>query len=181
MTFNPKDRHLLNIIIEASNLIAEEKRLLNPSLALVLVHDIVLNRGGIQAPTGPVKQAVLRHKTRLKAEWIKTNLRTKVNAGGNAAVNKYRFVRVNTNLWTLNHALDHYQSRGFSLLQSTGEARPEKLSVLHASILAYNLVAFRWFSRDDHVDNLLCFPSGTSFEEDSAYISGKAIIQDKAS
>lgn len=54
-------------MIAASKLLTEEKKITSVNLALVLVHDVLLS-GGIQAGDGPLKQAVLRHKTRLRGE-----------------------------------------------------------------------------------------------------------------
>lgn len=55
-------------VIQASKLLVEEKKKITSSnLALVLVHDTLL-ANGIQAGDGPIKQAILRHKTRLRSE-----------------------------------------------------------------------------------------------------------------
>jgi len=62
----------------------EEKRHLNPNFALVLVHDLLLAKG-IQASDGPVKQAVLRHKTRLQAEWTKLKIKKGVTSNEDLA------------------------------------------------------------------------------------------------
>ena len=45
----------------------ERKKLTSVNLALVLVHDLLLS-DGIQAGDGPIKQAVLRHRTRMHGE-----------------------------------------------------------------------------------------------------------------
>lgn len=45
------------------------------NLALVLVHDVLLSKNGIQAGDGPVKQAILRHKTRLNGEFQKIKIK----------------------------------------------------------------------------------------------------------
>lgn len=37
------------------------------------------------------------------------------------------------------------------------------------------------FARDEHIPDLLLFAPQTSFQEDPAYLSGKVILQDKAS
>ena len=47
---------------------------ISPSLALVLVHDLLCSKGGINAANGQIKDAILRHKTRLKAEYVKARL-----------------------------------------------------------------------------------------------------------
>jgi len=52
----------------------EECKLTSINLALVLVHDLLLARG-IQASDGPIKQAILRHKTRLHGEFQKIKIK----------------------------------------------------------------------------------------------------------
>ena len=62
-------------VIVAAKLLKQERRIKSLNLALVLVHDLLLAPGGIQAGDGPVKQAVLRHKTRLHGELEKLKIR----------------------------------------------------------------------------------------------------------
>ena len=50
------------------------KARISRSLALVLVHDLLCSKQGIAAATGPVKEAILRHKTRLKSEYVRAQL-----------------------------------------------------------------------------------------------------------
>ena len=42
---------------------------------MLLVHDLIFARGGIQASDGPTKQAIMRHKTRLQAELVKLKVK----------------------------------------------------------------------------------------------------------
>jgi putative methyltransferase len=72
----------LKDIITASGLLKQERKIKSPNLALVLVHDLLLAPGGIQAGDGPIKQGVLRHKTRLHGELQK--LKIKRGAKSNA-------------------------------------------------------------------------------------------------
>lgn len=62
------DKPVLLDVIEAAKLLKEERKVTSKNLALVLVHDLLL-ANGIQAGDGPVKQAILRHKTRLNSEF----------------------------------------------------------------------------------------------------------------
>ncbi|SRR5258708_35320941 len=68
------DKPALVEVIAAASLLKQEKKITSRSLALVLVHDLLLS-GGIQAGDGPVKQALLRHKTRLRSEWQRVKIR----------------------------------------------------------------------------------------------------------
>ena len=66
----------MNTIIDASPLLKQErKQISNRHLALLLVHDLLFARGGIQAGDGPIKQAIMRHKTRLQAELTKLKVK----------------------------------------------------------------------------------------------------------
>lgn len=62
-------------ILKASSLIKLEKRIItSQNLALVLVHDLLFSKG-IEAGDGPIKQAILRHKTRLHSELVKIKIK----------------------------------------------------------------------------------------------------------
>jgi 25S rRNA (cytosine2278-C5)-methyltransferase len=50
------------------------KAKISSSLALVLVHDLLCSKGGIAAASGQIKDAILRHKTRLKADFVRAQL-----------------------------------------------------------------------------------------------------------
>ncbi|KAF7312122.1 SAM-MT-RSMB-NOP domain-containing protein [Mycena indigotica] len=165
-----KFRASLLEVIKAAQLMKEErKKLTSLNLALVLVHDLLL-AGGIQAGDGPIKQAVLRHKARLNGELQKLKARKGVRSNADLgqspdarAANIPRYVRVNTNAWSLDTALEYLASQGH-MLQESLEGSHEKI-----------------FAKDAHIPNLLLFPAQTSFLEDTAYKSGKFILQDKAS
>jgi len=120
----------------------EEKKITSRSLALVLVHDLLL-AGGIQAGDGPVKQALLRHKTRLRGEWqrrkIKRGAKTDgemaladdVRAGRLAVLFSFvldgdenfsakldripRYARINALKWTVDEAIMAFQKSGYVL------------------------------------------------------------------
>ncbi|KAK7032869.1 S-adenosyl-L-methionine-dependent methyltransferase [Favolaschia claudopus] len=158
---------LLDVIQEAKLMKEERKKLTSINLALVLVHDVLL-AGGIQAGDGPIKQAILRHKTRLHGEFQKIKIKRGAHSnadlaqtGDARAAQIPRYVRVNTAKWSLEDAIQYLVSQGFTMDDS--------------------LVSIKSFSRDEHVPNLLLFPAQTTFHDDSAYKSGKLILQDKAS
>ena len=69
------DKTALTDVINAAKLLKEERKITTKNLALVLVHDLLLTGGGIQAGDGPVKQAVLRHKTRLNSEFQRIKIK----------------------------------------------------------------------------------------------------------
>ncbi|KAI0077870.1 S-adenosyl-L-methionine-dependent methyltransferase [Panus rudis PR-1116 ss-1] len=167
-----KYKDVLNEVLNASQLLKEErKKITSRNLALVLVHDLLL-ANGIQASEGPVKQAVLRHKTRLHSEFTKIKVKRGAKSteelarsSDHRAANIPRYIRVNTACWTLPEAIGIFTSRGYTLCQAT---TTEKLRG-------------KTFAQDEHIPNLLLFPSDTQFNEDPLYHSGKIILQDKAS
>ena len=79
------DKPALEEVIAAASLLKQEKKITSQSLALVLVHDLLLS-GGIQAGDGPVKQAMLRHKTRLRSEWQRVKIRRGAKTDGELAL-----------------------------------------------------------------------------------------------
>lgn len=68
------DKAVLLDIISAARILQEERKITSKNLALVLVHDLLFAKG-IQAGDGPVKQAILKHKTRLRSELQKLKIR----------------------------------------------------------------------------------------------------------
>lgn len=69
------DKSVLCDIISAADLLKQERqKITSLHLALLLVHDLLFSRG-IQAGNGPIKQAVLRHKTRLNGELQKLKIK----------------------------------------------------------------------------------------------------------
>lgn len=70
---------MLNDVLDASKLLKEEKKITSRNLALVLLHDLLLAKG-IQASEGPVKQAILRHKTRLHSEFTRIKIKKGVKS-----------------------------------------------------------------------------------------------------
>lgn len=70
---------LLDVIQASKLLVEEKKKITSVNLALVLVHDTLL-ANGIQAGDGPIKQAILRHKTRLNSELQRIKVRRGVKS-----------------------------------------------------------------------------------------------------
>lgn len=163
-----KYKSVLSDVIQASKLLTEEKRKITSfNLALVLVHDALLAHG-IQAGDGPIKQAILRHKTRLRSELqrikikrgVKSDLELAQNSDDRAAKIP-RYVRVNTSMWSTEEAIQFYTKRGFQL-QGPFASR-------------------KGFGIDEHIPDLLAFNPALQFRDDPSYKTGKIILQDKAS
>lgn len=78
------DKSVLNDVITQSKLLKEERKVTSTNLALVLVHDLLLSNG-IQAGDGPIKQAILRHKTRLHSEFQRIKIKRGVQSDSQLA------------------------------------------------------------------------------------------------
>lgn len=163
-----KYKSVLSDVIQASKLLIEEKKKINSlNLALVLVHDTLL-ANGIQASDGPIKQAILRHKTRLKSELqrikIKRGIKSDLElaqASDDRAAKIPRYVRVNTSMWSTEEAILFYTKRGFQLQGPFASSKG--------------------FGIDEHIPDLLAFNPALQFRDDPSYKTGKVILQDKAS
>ncbi|KZT73089.1 S-adenosyl-L-methionine-dependent methyltransferase [Daedalea quercina L-15889] len=162
-----KYKPVLNEVLDAAKLLKEERKITSRNLALLLIHDLLL-ANGIQAGDGPVKQAVLRHKTRLHSEFTRIKIKrgAKTNSelaqtDDSRAAQIPRYVRVNRNCWTIEEAIKTFVSRGYEL----------------GDPLACN----KAFAKDEHIPDLLAFHPHVQFVDDALYKEGKIILQDKAS
>ena len=86
VTGNCTDKAVLGEVLDATKLLKEEKKISSRNLALVLLHDLLLAKG-IQASEGAVKQAVLRHKTRLHSEFTRIKIKRGVKSNAELAAN----------------------------------------------------------------------------------------------
>lgn len=163
------DKAVLTCIIERTSLLqTERKHLSSLNLALLLVHDLLLG-GGIQAGDGPIKQAVKRHKTRLQAELVRLKISKGVSRNEDLAIQPDsragkipRYARVNENLWTMEDATKYLEEELFA-----------RCSNLSPEVGQYAI--------DTHIPNLLIFNPASNIHQTEAYLSGKLILQDKAS
>ncbi|RUS32212.1 hypothetical protein BC938DRAFT_476022 [Jimgerdemannia flammicorona] len=97
------------------------------TLALLFVHDLLFTKRGIQSSDGSLKQAVLRHQTRLKAELVKAKIKLNARTDSDLvsqkvkdAVHIPRYVRVNEHQTTVKKVLDKFQKEGY-VLEETKE------------------------------------------------------------
>ncbi|KZT07718.1 S-adenosyl-L-methionine-dependent methyltransferase [Laetiporus sulphureus 93-53] len=162
-----KYKPILNEILDATKLLKEERKITSRSLALVLTHDLLL-ASGIQAGDGPIKQAILRHKTRLHSEFTRIKIKRGVKSNSELALGDDaraaripRYVRINTSCWTTEEAIPTFVARGFELADPFASESS--------------------FARDEHIPDLLAFNPRTQFVDDLLYKEGKIILQDKAS
>ncbi|KAA8894193.1 S-adenosyl-L-methionine-dependent methyltransferase [Sphaerosporella brunnea] len=172
-----KHQAILNEVIENSGILGIEKKLTHP-LALLLLHDHLLTRNGIATSSGPLKNAVLKHKARLSAEFTRARIRRglgstaalKEAADKEAAAKIPRWVRVNALKTTLSDVL----KAGFAEYMEVAELK----SLLDAAATAKNA---RVYYKDPIVENLLAFPPAIDLIAHPLYKSGALILQDRSS
>ncbi|KAI4247282.1 MAG: hypothetical protein L6R40_001625 [Gallowayella cf. fulva] len=185
---------ILAEVVEKAQLMQEERKL-TPTLALLLVHDLLLSKSGISAPAAhPLPLAVTRHKARLSAELTKIRVRRGFASLeqfrahlATAEVNHHddtlsevpslslkaklwphpRWVRINTLKTTLQDQLQ------------TAFAEYEKVSSLEGILLANSTT--KVLHLDKHVPNLVALAPSTDLSKTEAYHKGLIILQDKAS
>ncbi|KAI0768128.1 S-adenosyl-L-methionine-dependent methyltransferase [Trametes elegans] len=162
-----KYRQVLGEVIDSAQLLKQEKKITSRNLALVLVHDLLLAKG-IQAGEGPIKQAVLRHRTRLQSEFTRLKIKRGVKSNAELAQTDDaraaaipRYVRVNRTCWSTEDAVKTWQAQGYH----PGDP----------------LSSSKAYSQDAHIPDLFAFHPSVRFTEDPLYLSGKIILQDKAS
>lgn len=150
---------------------------LKPPLALLLVHDLLLSKGGVALPQSHgLRQSIERHKGRLSSELTRARLRKKAptieslreqvnreSAGEEA--NYPRWVRVNT----LKSSVEDQLETTFSTFKQTNSLQ-KVIGIGGKHVLI-----------DPHVPNLLAVTQGADLTKTEAYTSGKIILQDKAS
>lgn len=191
---------ILREVIERTGLLQQEKKL-SPQLALVLVHDLLLAKKGIAASESHVlRQAVERHKARLRAELTKSrirsgcasveDLRLKLEQQGDGTgiesnvrneddgdqdITKWRhprWLRINT-LRTSSDILQKHELLDWRKVDSIEEVLSIQFSKLNRASMVYHV--------DKNIPNLLAFPSKTDLSSLLAYKRGELISQDKAS
>ncbi|PYH91615.1 S-adenosyl-L-methionine-dependent methyltransferase [Aspergillus ellipticus CBS 707.79] len=169
---------LLKEVIENAGILKLEPKL-TPLLSLLLVHDHLIAKSGIAAKaTHPLRQAVERHKARLRGEFIKARVRrgcatipdlktaiqTEKRAvlGPSSAAIYPRWVRVNNLRTTLAQQLATTFA-GYDQVESLAALADKKI----------------WI--DPNVPDLLAIAPGVEISSSAAYRTGQVILQDKAS
>ncbi|RUP22828.1 NOL1/NOP2/Sun domain family, member 5 [Jimgerdemannia flammicorona] len=163
-----KYKEVINMVIDNSKLLQVEKKLPR-TLALLFVHDLLFTKRGIQSSDGSLKQAVLRHQTRLKAELVKAKIKLNARTDSDLvsqkvkdAVHIPRYVRVNEHQTTVKKVLDKFQKEGYVL-----EETKENLTGLSPKTIR----------KDHHLPDLLVFPPNTDLHDHPLYLSGDIILQ----
>ncbi|KAL4960234.1 rRNA (cytosine-C5-)-methyltransferase RCM1 [Aspergillus stella-maris] len=176
---------LLKEVIDQAGILKLEPKL-TPLLALLLVHDHLLSKNGIAAPTShPLRQAVERHKIRLKGEFTKARVRRscanipdlkdavrreKLALGAGASTGSVypRWVRINNVRTTMEEQMRSTFAE-FEVVDSLadlvvgGDDKVKRMRI------------------DPHIPDLIAVAPGVEFSSTTAYKKGEIILQDKAS
>ncbi|CAN3372263.1 hypothetical protein DIURU_004202 [Diutina rugosa] len=158
-------------VIKKSGIQKDIKRKCSASLLLLLVYDLAFSpQGRIQSGKHPLKDEVLRHKTRLAAEVTRLKIKHKVKSLTELATEEnddetpVRWIRVNTLKATPD---DVFNTAEFKKLESVSRWQDIK--------------APGYIYTDDYIENLYGVHPRERITESEAYKNGHIIIQDRAS
>lgn len=149
---------------------------LTPLLSLLLVHDLLLAKGGIALPASHgLRASIEKHKSRLAAEFTRARIRRKcshvqaltelVDASVYAGSQYPRWVRINTLKSSLEEQLATTFD-GYAQVDSVQKVLGGGDKLVHV---------------DQHIPNLVAVSPRFDFAKCAAYKSGSIILQDKAS
>ncbi|TIC21469.1 S-adenosyl-L-methionine-dependent methyltransferase [Wallemia mellicola] len=194
-----KYQDVIKQLIDITDLMNKEKKAIkfakpqgNPIyLLMVLLHDLLFSRRqAIEAGQGPIKDAILRHKTRLRGELTKIRVKAGVSSNlelarkAESGAGKYsshnrgvsllnitemipRYVRINTNRIKFDDAIKKI-SDNFKLESYTGSDMPIPSN-------KYKVI--------EHIPGLIAVNTSISQQltSDKMYTNGEIILQDLAS
>uniref|UniRef100_A0A060T6R3 ARAD1B21296p n=1 Tax=Blastobotrys adeninivorans TaxID=409370 RepID=A0A060T6R3_BLAAD len=164
VTSTLKYKKVLTDLIKLSGLLKQEKLLTRP-VALLMVHDLLVSKSGrLNCGKCPQKDAILRHKTRLKAELVKYKIKHKVSSLESLAVHDQtpvRWIRINQ-LKTPNDK-DVLDQLDLQFVDDVKDIGPGKIFP------------------DVNVDHLYGIDPSFAITSTDAYKKGQIIIQDRAS
>ncbi|KAI1861336.1 uncharacterized protein JN550_010866 [Neoarthrinium moseri] len=167
---------VLKEVIENADILRLERKL-TPVLALLLVHDLLLSKGGIALPASHgLRASIERHKARLASELTRARikrkaasidaLRQQVEAESAKSTPQHpRWVRVNALLSSLEEQLE-----------STFKAFERVYAIGDVTLTSKNSLYI-----DEHVPNLIAITPSFQIIKTNAYKTGAIILQDKAS
>lgn len=150
-----------------------KKLKISDNLLILVVHDLIFSaKGRIQSGKHPIKDAILKHKTRLQAEMTKLKLKLKVKSvdelptkGVDEDETPIRWCRINTIKTTEKEFFEKNQF--FAKLQPVSQ-----LSQLTGPGMIYH---------DDYIPQLFGIHPKEKLTSTQAYLNGEVIIQDRAS
>ncbi|RVD87556.1 uncharacterized protein DFL_001783 [Arthrobotrys flagrans] len=186
-----KFQDILKEVVENAGILKLERKL-TPVLSILLTHDLLLTKSGIATSSGPLKDAILRHKARLNAEFTRVRLRRghgdvkslveAVNAEhtresedgvtktatGLTTFNP-RWVRVNALKTTLGESL---ASPTFSAFQEVGGM---------SDMFFFDVVRKYYYPKAELLPNIFAIHPSHDITSSELYKSGKIILQSASS
>ncbi|KAG5981754.1 hypothetical protein E4U55_002583 [Claviceps digitariae] len=167
---------VLKEVIEGADLLRHERKL-TPILSLLLVHDLLLAKGGIALPQSHgLRCSIDRHKARLASEFTRARLRRKAPS--------IEALRAQIAKATAGEEASHPRWVRVNVLKSTIEEQLESTFSTYARAETIRDVVAKEGKHiflDPHVPNLMAITPGHDLSKTEAYTSGKIILQDKAS
>ncbi|KAG4301297.1 hypothetical protein PCANB_002415 [Pneumocystis canis] len=155
-----KHKLILEEIIEKSGFEKAEK--IPHTLALLLIHDLLWSKRGLLPCHGFARKAVLKHKTRLHAEFVRIKLKKGITLldSDKTNIQHPRWARVNTLKTDIQTVLSRFS---------------------HLSLAPIDSLSYNTYGLDSDVPDLLAFHSSVQITQHPAYFDGSLILQDKAS
>ncbi|KAJ3294951.1 putative 28S rRNA (cytosine-C(5))-methyltransferase [Borealophlyctis nickersoniae] len=151
-----KYKEAIASIIKSSDLLKHEKKI-RPSVATVLVYDLLFGRG--IGAGGTFKPCIMRHKARLQAELAKLKIKRRVKDNVDLIPDRIRnaivlprYIRVNTLKTSVDVVVKHFEGKGFTFLQGPddGSSTPRGKTL--------------W--RDKHIPEILVLPPNIDLHDD---------------
>ncbi len=141
----------------------------------MLAHELVSGRKPTCTPK--LWDPIARNKTRICAEYTKLSVRAAAAAGPDASKRRapLRYARVNTLVaGSVGACIAKVQALGFALTDAAADPPPEGPPAGAGQ-------PAMCFGVDEHLDNVLIFPTGTNLVRTPLYKDGSLVLQDKAS
>ncbi|OAX85550.1 hypothetical protein ACJ72_00088 [Emergomyces africanus] len=172
---------LLKEVVENAGLLPLEPKL-TPLLSILLTHDLLLAKRGIAAPTNhPLRLAVERHKTRIKAEFVKSRVRRQC-----ASVEELKALIAREKTVPGEETLPFRPPR-WVRINNVVTSADEQLKTTFSSykpvnsLLELSASTPQSYYQDPHIPDLLAVPQEAELTSSMAYKKGMIILQDKAS
>ena len=160
----------LNQLLNKTHLLMNEPRL-DPWLARILITELLWGKKVLKAECRPA-QTIRSYENLLKDE-LSAISNVQVPETSIKKVRKARYVRINTLLLPLKKGISYFEEEGWSLLPTCSNYTEHLEAVKN--------LQKPHFIQDFHVPELLVFPTDTTFHDNSRYLNGELILQDKAS
>ncbi|CDK29440.1 unnamed protein product [Kuraishia capsulata CBS 1993] len=156
---------IMEILKKSKMLKVETKVKISETMGMLLVHDLLFSKSGrIQSGKHPIKDAVLRHKTRLQAELTKLKLKHKVRDLSELIEEDdtpVRWFRAN-------------------LCKTTREKILKEFGHLD-QVSSFEELEVGKIYHDEYIPNLFGVHPKEKIVSSDAYLNGRIIIQDRAS